>query len=206
MSDAEGLAGRHSPGNTHVMLTNGRGFDAHAPESDFVVVSLSRREVESGNISDALDRLLNLSDNPNHVQKFQGALSFMFEGWDADPRELQQIPEVVRFFRKLNAHWPYWFHFAETDGPTIGQLFVLLCDVELVGVESGAVGCMFSDPKQIGPVMQSLFGAMNSLHTANNIDDYRNADITDRVLKAFARFTGSDSAADGARSPQERRG
>ena len=170
-----------------LVVTNADGFDGAAAACDDVVLILSRDEVEDGNISDALDRLLNFSDNPTHVRQFEDRLTVAFSGYDDDPRELHQIPEVVSFFRRLSNHWPYWLHFAEKEGGAIGMVFWLLCDVEVLRSSAGMVRFRFKDPEALGTTMMSLFNATNALYEANGIDEERNEHMTEKVMAAFER-------------------
>ena len=168
-------------------MTDGPGFDAAAADADFVILSLSRREVEAGNISDALDRLLNLSDSATHVHNFEDRLTITIAGYDADPRELHQIPEVVSFFRRLSGHWPYWMHFLEKTGNTVGLVFWLLCDVEVVVSGAGGVGFNFKSPDALRDMMLSLFAAQNALYEAHGLGEAANEAMTTKVMAAFER-------------------
>jgi hypothetical protein len=169
------------------LMTDGPGFDAAAADADFVVLSISRQEVEAGNVSDALDRLLNLSDNATHVRNFEDRLAITIAGYDADPRELHQIPEVVTFFRRLSGYWPYWLHFAEKHGNTIGLVFWLLCDVEVVVSGAGGVGFNFKSPDALRSAMLSLFAAQNALYEAHGLGEAANKVMTAKVMAAFER-------------------
>lgn len=172
------------------LLTDGPGFDAASAEADFIAMVFSRREVESGNISDALDRLLGISDCAEHVRKFKDGLTLIFSGYENDPRELHQIPEAVAFFRKLNSHWPYWLHFVEKDDVTLGLVFWLLCDMEVVSKKGNLVSCHFKDADDVSRVMQELYMALNALYEANGISERENEAMTERVTNAFLRIVG----------------
>ena len=176
------------PNQPIALLTDGLGFDSVAQDSDYIFLTISRREVESGNVSDALDRLLNLSDNAEHIGRFEDALGLTFSGYDADSRELHQVPEVVAFMRLLSTHWNYWAHFVDKGQTnTVTVLITLLCDVDVVAQEFGQVGFSFRNPDAVPKVLQSLLDSMNALYEANGIDEEQNMRMTNRFLEAFTR-------------------
>ena len=168
------------------IATNGDTFDSHARDGDVAVVSFSRREVDGYHLADALDRLLNLSDNPDHVVRFRDQLTFMFEGREADPREIHQIPEAVKFFRALTRAWPYWTHFVEKHGDTAGMVMSMLCDVDVVAVDgAGRVSCSFRDQKQFADTLEGLFAGQNALYEAYGLSATENMATTDAFLAAL---------------------
>lgn len=148
------------------ILTNADGFQSAAAAGvSLVVVSFSEREVATGQIGDALDRLLHLTDDPFQSERFAGAVLVQFEGYAGDTREVFEIPEVVRFFRALTAEWAAWYHFLLRE-PGLQQfpmLFALLCDVEVLRVGSG-IATRFRDPAQVAAVEHRLERATHALY------------------------------------------
>ena len=64
---------------------------------DWVGVVVSRQEVELLDISPALNVLRSLLFDAETVRMFQGRVGLSFHGYDSDPRELNQIPEVRQY-------------------------------------------------------------------------------------------------------------
>lgn len=168
-----------------VKWADGDTFDAAAAAGDLVVVSFSRREVQFGLVGDALDRLLSLSDNPDNVRRFRDSLTFVFEGLASDSREIHQVPEVVRFFRKLTSKWPYWTHFSEKLGDTVSMVVSLLCDVEVVATGAGVTSCILRNPAQLQTALLQLFDGQNALYEANGLSEQENIEMTDAFLAAL---------------------
>ena len=90
-----------------MMLTDAEGL-ANYSEAAFIVLDITRREIESGNIASVLERLHVLTDSAENVRRYRESLVFQIGGYDSDPRELPEIPEVRAFFRSLAAEWPHW--------------------------------------------------------------------------------------------------
>lgn len=158
-----------------LILTNADGFQAASDSGvSLVVVSFSHREVVTGQVGDALDRLLHLTDDPVQSERYAGAVYFQFEGFDADTREIFEIPEIVRFFRALTAEWAPWYHFLVRD-PEVQQfrlLFALLCDVDVIRAGSNIATC-FRDPVQVAQVEQNLERAVLALHAHHGWPEQR---------------------------------
>ena len=52
----------------------------------------------------------------------------MISGYDDDPRELYQIPEVVSFIKDLNSNLPFWLYFVNTaDKRFFSWMIACLC-------------------------------------------------------------------------------
>lgn len=141
----------------NLIITDADGFDSAAQGVSLVVVSFSRREVTECRVGDAVDRLLNLTDSIEQSERFAHAVAIQFEDFDHDPRELFEIPEVVRFFRTLTEQWSAWYHFL-LDQPEVHQftlLFALLCDVDVVRGQ-GQIATRFRSQEQVSAAEQQL--------------------------------------------------
>ena len=91
---------------------------------DFLMLGVSRGEVESGDISGPLSVLQGMLDRESAIQYCE-RVDICVGGYDDDPRELYEIPEVRDFMHKLDAEFPYWLYFLSKGGS--GLLVVLLC-------------------------------------------------------------------------------
>jgi hypothetical protein len=168
-------------------LTDGSRIDKDLADGDFLVMTFTRREVESGLIGDALDRMMSISDQPDFVRQFADRMTFIFEGYDLDAREIYQIPECVAFFRELSAQWPFFFHFLEKTKLTFGLLFQLLCDVEVVAVGDGLTGSRFVDMDQVSAMASHLVEGLNVLYRVHGIDEEAFDVMVQKAVAAFER-------------------
>jgi hypothetical protein len=99
---------------------------------DGLVLHASRSEVEARDIdhaSTALDNLL----NPEVAHRLKGRLIFEIRGYEDDPRDLYEIPEVRAWMHALDQIFPYLFYFMDV-GPRSTLSFVAfsLCEWEKV--------------------------------------------------------------------------
>ncbi|MGZ3237963.1 MAG: hypothetical protein ACXWIN_00390 [Burkholderiaceae bacterium] len=171
-----------------LLLADGSNIDQISPTVEYVVMSFGRQNVERGLCGDALDRLISLSDSEAFVSQFADRMTFQFEGYDRDRREVWQIPECVYFFRKLTEQWPYWYHFLEKDGPSISIALHLLCEMRLVKVKNGRVGSTFVNPEELRVVAMRLFDGMNVLYEHHGIDEVQNEAMSKKVNDALLRL------------------
>ena len=65
------------------------------------------------------------------LQSFEAAFQkyvFLISGYDDDPRELYQIPEVVSFIKDLNSKLSFWLYFVNTaDKRFFSWMIACLC-------------------------------------------------------------------------------
>jgi hypothetical protein len=169
-----------------IQLLNSSEFDGNLKDGSLLVLVVSKPEVLKCEVGDLVDRLMKISDNPENIKKAAGKLVLVFEGWDKDRRELCEIPEVVTYFKVVNHYWPYWFHFCETLGNTIGLVCYLLCPMERRKVNGKSVVAT-KTPEDLKNVIGKLFDSMNSFYAANGLSIEENKQTSDRVLGALKR-------------------
>src|SRR3989337_1694677 len=91
------------------------------------------------------------------ARRFKGRLLFGISGYDDDPRELYQIPEVRLWMRELDFMFPYWFYFLVRKPATMEFVTFSLCDY--VETPSGAQ----IKPDVLAEFVSTHFAAMNKL-------------------------------------------
>lgn len=96
-----------------------------------LVLEITRAEVESGNIASALDRLLVVAESRETALRYQESMALYVTGYDQDPRELPEIPEVRAFFARLCEEWPHWLWFLQRNIGAIPLLLALICSVKV---------------------------------------------------------------------------
>jgi len=116
-----------------------RFFDLRPAVVEPVVFVISRQQVDRVDIESSLGFLRNLipSDQPDHIWANKGRLSLVISGYDTDPRELYEIPEVCRYMRLLDAEWPFWLFFLNQVDESIKV--VATCVASTIEVAPGAV-------------------------------------------------------------------
>jgi hypothetical protein len=63
--------------------------------------------------------------SPERARALFESLDIAVRGYDADIRELFEIPEVREYVSRLDAEFPYWLFFLAKDG--LGLQFIMHC-------------------------------------------------------------------------------
>ena len=99
-----------------------------APQSDHIVLQISQENIKDCNTSEYVTLLHGATGT---IQSFEAAFQryvFLISGYDDDPRELYQIPEVVSFIKDLNSKLPFWLYFINTaDKRFFSWMIACLC-------------------------------------------------------------------------------
>ncbi|MFC0676770.1 hypothetical protein ACFFGH_02735 [Lysobacter korlensis] len=160
-----------------------------ATQQDFAAATgavcvFSRHDVEQGLIGQAVDRLMQMSDDNDLSLRMEGAVFLVFEGYDDDPRELYHIEECVHFFRAVTEEWPYWFHFLERERGSLGIALRLLVDVVNIEGDDGATRAAVV-AERLDATLLRLFGAMDGLQQRLDLDEEHTLQASREILKAL---------------------
>ncbi|WP_145052503.1 hypothetical protein [Paenibacillus xylanexedens] len=102
------------------------GDEADLDEAAIVFLDISREHVEKGRLEQFLREFARFSK-----KKMRGKISLGFNGYDDDPREVYQIPEIRSWTKRLVTNVPHIFYLLNPDA--YGMKTVLLCTSNVVG-------------------------------------------------------------------------
>lgn len=158
----------------------GLGVDWDWLGVDGLNVVISREEVASIDTSSTMKTLSRLLADRETVQRCRGRIQIAFYGFDDDPREVYEIPDVRRFCVELDKLFPYWFYFLSTDNETLKM--IAFCLVPVTKIAPGLV-----KPSRLGlaSFLASHFLAMNTLFENYRLEEEINIEISDRVNEYF---------------------
>lgn len=159
-------------------------------KDELLAVEIARESVVTGDVRPLLGKLRRLTASREAAVRWEGKLTFFFQGWDADPRETAEIPEIRAFFLDATAEWPYWLHYCEKVGDTIPHALRLLCRGHREQVRAGMVGWQFDDPPDISRQLLLLFGHMNELYDRFDLPEEMNRRITEEVTQLIESALG----------------
>lgn len=115
---------------------------AHNTQPAFIMLEVERNHVEAGNIASVLERLHVLTDSAENARLYRESLTVMFMGYDHDPRELAEIPEVRAFMGRLTQEWPFWPWFLCRNVGAVRLVLALISEVK-IHRKDGKVGTEF---------------------------------------------------------------
>ena len=159
-----------------IKITNADGlanYDSKQPT--LIVLDISRHEIETENFTSALERLHVLTDSQQNVYRYKESMVFQVRGYDEDPRELPEIPQVRRYFALLTKQWPHWFWFLLRGNGCVVMLLALLCvallcEVKIHRNNTGQLATEFLNKENINNVVSDLMLRGNALFTMYDID------------------------------------
>ncbi len=147
---------------------------------DYVGIVVSRQEAESLDIAPTLNVLESLLYDAETVRMFQGQVGLSFHGYDTDPRELYQIPEVRQYLASLDSKFPYWFYFLSTDDEILKMIAFCLCRTREINA-----GLAYPDPADMQAFFLSHIDALNQLFDRYSLDEAINEEISGLVANYF---------------------
>ncbi len=81
-----------------------------------VVLMISRRQVQKRDLASVLESLKPFTAAREDAWLYRGQMALVVDGYNDDPRELVDIPEVRVFLKSLYESWSYWaFFFNQVD-------------------------------------------------------------------------------------------
>jgi hypothetical protein len=132
---------------------------------DIIFYQFSRSRVERCDFSHFLglyapDRL----PTGTHLREMMNRFVFCVEGWDDDPREVQSIPEIRRFYRAFHDSWPHWLFFCNLDTEAL-RVMVLCClpSLSVMKVDGRPNVAVNYDRVELLHFIGNDFGPMNAV-------------------------------------------
>lgn len=134
--------------------------------SEPVVLLISRREVEKADLATVLSRLKVFLATREDAWRYRGQMTLVVDGYNNDPRELVDIPEVRSLLRGLEAEWPYWAFFFNQVDDSIKLLLSCVAGGRYLGR-----GAVEMDAKLVAAAMARAFGGMNAVFERFNFPE-----------------------------------
>lgn len=96
------------------------------------------------------------------LRPFMGKMVFTIEGFDFDPREIEFIPEIRRFYQRFYLAWPYWLFFCSLETDTL-RAMTLCCleNLSMVQKDGESVCKVEYDVMELGHFLLRSFPPMN---------------------------------------------
>ena len=152
-------------------------------KDELMVIAITHESVVTCDPAPLLEKLSTLAATREEALAWEGRLTFYFDGWDRDPRETAEIPEIRRYFQAVTAEFPYWFHYVEKVGDTFWHVLRLLCRGRYVAAEGGMVGWQFDDNREFIRWINRLFAGMNMLYDRLGLPEEMNQRVSEEVAQ-----------------------
>lgn len=141
---------------------------------------IDRIDIEEDNIDITLDFLNHLISSREHALRYMGRFEIMIHGYDDDPRELHEIPEVLGYLKKLNESYPYWLFIQHEDGLWLKVLMHCLSKDQSLKEFT-----LIKD--EFFLIMERWFTELNRLCNSLAIDIPKNRKLSENLIKILKR-------------------
>lgn len=158
--------------------------------ASYTMYVAGKRDIESSDFSHVTDFFERLQVTRAFARRNQGIVDFSIHGYDGDPRELWQIPEVVRWIKQLEPKIRYWLFFLRSDksNHSLRMLMYCVCDAQWAGGPPPP-GQRFHpiqvDPDALSRFLKRNFDWLREITTALSFSPVEFAEIRDAVVTAL---------------------
>jgi hypothetical protein len=153
-----------------------------------ILFAIDKRDIEAGNIEPICDFFERLTKNYSVCERLRGKVEISVSGYEADSRELWQVPEVRSWFALAEPEVKYWFYFLPAEPPAAGLrlLFACLCEVETSkALDSQRRRRVEMDTKMMAGLMEKNFIFLNELTDCLGMTVEHNKKISLDVVRLF---------------------
>ena len=150
------------------------------PDVDLVIIQAERRNVEEADIRPTLANLMLLLEGGN-ARSYLERVDLYVAGYDHDPRELCEIPEIREWMAGLDRAFPYWFAFLSKASQSLGFVTFALCPY--IKVPGGGIAM---DPAGLRGFMMVHFAAVNELVDKGVLTEADNMAISEHTADYYA--------------------
>ncbi len=153
-------------------------------ECDFGVYVIPKEDVLSLDYSGIKDIINRLSRNKKALINNRGTLEVLIDGFNTDPREAYEIPEVRNWYcESINVGIP-WFYFLGEQAKGMGLTVLLFscCDIKVKSKESGNTYVEIQDPDQVMEWLNHNFNNLNEFTDEKVIPEEINKEMSERAF------------------------
>lgn len=148
---------------------------------DPVIITISRKEVEALQTSSAMSVLRSCLVSTQRALGLFEKLDVAFHGYNDDPRELCEIPEVREYVGVLDDQFPYWLFFLTKQG--LGLQCIMYCLMPPYLSEEGRRTLL---PRKLDELLsQRWFPAMNQLCMTVGFSEQQIQELTTSSVNYF---------------------
>ncbi|WP_291590091.1 DUF4365 domain-containing protein [Comamonas sp. UBA7528] len=164
-------------------------FNDKLSRYDFIHYAVDREDIEGGNVGPVIDFFRRIETSDALCRKFQGRVELSISGYDADRRELWEIREVCKWFKKADSKIN-WFYFCNVALPAYGFKAYVAClsNTQRAPDQSGAktrTMLVFMDNRERARVLERNWPKLNAMTDRLGMPIEENKRISFAVLDAM---------------------
>jgi hypothetical protein len=139
-------------------MSNSPRIDLRRGVVEPVILLISRRQVEEGDVSSVMEGLKVFTATREDAWRYRGQMSLLVDGYNDDVRELVDIAQVRVFLCVLEQQWPFWAFFLNQVDDSIKLLGSCVCGVSFPGA-----GAVEIDLQRLRKLLRRGFDGLNAL-------------------------------------------
>jgi hypothetical protein len=147
-----------------------------------VLLGVSRREIEEIDVSYFSTMFTRLLMNSHLARQLEGKVGLFIQGYEDDPRELWEVPEVRQWMMKAQPVIKYWFYFLPRHPYSSSLLLFGLCSLPVSRLSDGGWEVDF-------PASENWFKRnyswLNEMIARVGLSDEENMRISKEVVQCF---------------------
>jgi hypothetical protein len=145
-----------------------------------VVLEISRRQIDMQDVSSVLAELRVFSASREDAWMYRNQIVLTIDGYNDDPRELVNIPEVRSFLSDLLDRWPPWAFFINQVDNSIKLLVMCCCGISFPKNGSAEIG---QDKLMI--FLLSAFEGINQMFNRHAFDEAERSVMCDGFIECI---------------------
>lgn len=153
-------------------------------KNDLLCMVIPKEDIESGDLSNALTILNRIRVKKKMARHFRDKVDISIFGYQDDPRELFELPEVRKWVRKLDREFPYWFFFLSKEMP--GLLFITYALCKYSKLPEGGFEL---NGESLSKFVLAHFGPMNEICISV---DYSEKEIKELSKSVISYYSGGE--------------
>lgn len=157
----------------------------------YLVLSIGRKSIETGQVEGTTNFFSRLCRNDAAAMRNAGKVNLHIQGYDDDPRELWEVPEVVQWFKAVEPLVRYWFFFLRSNDQPNGLKLLAACvcdatrEVVCTSVAPEKRLRVSMNSELLSSFMHRNFVWLNELTERLDMPESENMRISVSVMKVF---------------------
>lgn len=158
-------------------------------EVDFGMYLVHKDDVLACDFTGLWDVIERLSRNRESLLRNRGTLEVLIAGYDDDPREAYEIPEIRRWYSEsVKAGIPWFFFMGEQlDGMGLKVLLFSCCDIEVKSKENGRTFVEVLSLEQVDEWLKHNFHNLNLFVDKKSVPEEINKEMSQRATEIVGR-------------------
>jgi hypothetical protein len=141
-------------------------LNSRIKESSIIFYHVDRNDIRARDVNNFSSFMNRLSATSGLLKHMEGKLEIFTSAYDADPRELWEIKQMIEWVSAIDKLNVPWFFFCYKDFPNfwLKLYFACLCDARREGIsENGKKIRLSMNPKKVSKLLNKNFVRLNGL-------------------------------------------